>query len=99
KVRQSRRQNGVFKPVRIKENISRDEVAKLERMKIDTPGLSVEMGIKRNYLLGDDGAQVFGYTGEISKEELPVLNLGKPLEKQLRSGDIIGKAGLEKKWD
>ena len=99
KVRASRRQNGVFKPVRIKENITRDDVAKVERMKIDNPGLSVEMGIKRNYLLGQDGAQLFGYTGEISKEELPVLNAGRPGDSKLKAGDIIGKAGLEKRWD
>jgi len=99
KVRASRKQNGVFKPVRIKENVTRDEVAKVERMKIDNPGLSVEMGIKRNYLLGDDGAQVFGYTGEISKEELPVLNGGHQIDGKFKAGDIIGKSGLEKRWD
>jgi penicillin-binding protein 2 len=98
KVRFSRRQNGVFKPVHIKENISRDEVAKIERIKMDTPGLAVEMGIRRNYLLGENGAQFFGYTGEISKEELPILNATKSGEK-FKAGDIIGKAGLEKRWD
>jgi penicillin-binding protein 2 len=99
KVRSSRRQNGVFKPVRIKENISRDEVAVVERMKVDTPGLKVEMAIKRNYLLGENGAQLFGYTGEISKEELPILNVGKNPDAKFKAGDLIGKAGLEKKWD
>jgi penicillin-binding protein 2 len=99
KVKSSRKQNGIFKPVHIKENVSRDEVALIERIKIDTPGLEVEMGIKRNYLLGDNGAQLFGYTGEISKEELPVLNTGRNEETKLRSGDIIGKSGLEKRWD
>jgi len=99
KVRDSRRQNGVFKPVRVKENITRDEVAKVERMKIDNPGLSVEMGIKRNYLLGENGAQLFGYTGEISKEELPVINATRSADNKLKAGDIIGKAGLEKRWD
>ncbi len=74
KVKISRKQNGIFKPTIIKENISSDEVAQVERLKFDTPGLKVVMGIKRNYLLSDNGAQIFGYTGEISKEELPVLN-------------------------
>lgn len=99
KVRFSRRQNGVFKPVRIKENITRDEVARIERMKIDAPGLAVEMGIKRNYLLGENGAQLLGYTGEISKEELPILNAGHSGDSRLKAGDIIGKSGLEKRWD
>ena len=99
KVRASKKQNGVFKAVRIKENISRDEVAKVERMKIDNPGLSVEMGIKRDYLLGEDGAQLFGYTGEVSKEELPILNVTRPVDSKMKAGDIIGKAGLEKRWD
>jgi penicillin-binding protein 2 len=99
KVRSSRKQNGVFKPVRIKENISRDDVARIERMKTDIPGLKVEMAIKRNYLLGENGAQLFGYTGEISKEELPILNSAKTQESRFKAGDVIGKAGLEKRWD
>ncbi len=99
KVKTSRKQNGVFKPVRIKENINRDEVAKIEAVKIDIQGLNVEMGIKRNYLLGENGAQLFGYTGEISREELPVLNSGRNEDNKLRAGDIIGKSGLEKRTD
>lgn len=99
KVKQSRKQNGVFKPVRIKEDINRDEVGHIERMIIDNPGLKVEMAIKRNYLLGENGAQLFGYVSEISKEELPQLNAQRSISNKLRSGDIIGKAGLEKRWD
>ncbi|MDZ4677131.1 MAG: penicillin-binding protein 2 [Oligoflexia bacterium] len=99
KVKSSRKQNGIFKPVAIKENVSRDEVAMVERLKFDTPGLKVVMGIKRNYLLSDNGAQIFGYTGEISKEELPVLNASRTPDNKLRSGDVIGKSGLEKRWD
>ncbi|MBK9293298.1 MAG: penicillin-binding protein 2 [Oligoflexia bacterium] len=99
KVKQSRRQNGVFKPVRIKEDINRDEVGKIERMIIDNPGLKVEMVIKRNYLLDKSGSQLFGYVSEVSKEELPQLNAKRKFEFKLKSGDIIGKAGLEKRWD
>lgn len=99
KVRIGRRKNGVFRPVRIKENVSRDEVIRVERMKIDTPGLGVEMGIRRNYLLGENGAQLFGYTGEISREELPRLNKTRNFKSVLKAGDVIGKSGLEKKWD
>lgn len=99
KVKQSRRQNGVFKPVRVKENVNRDEVAAIERMVIDNPGLKVEMGIKRNFLLDENGAQVFGYVAEISKDELPIVNANRPLDSKLRPGDVIGKAGIEKRWD
>ncbi|MCC6277184.1 MAG: penicillin-binding protein 2 [Oligoflexia bacterium] len=98
-VKQSRKQNGMFKPVIIKENISRDEVAAVERIKFDTPGLRVVMGIKRNYLDGENGAQIFGYTGEVSKQELPVLNRSRTADNKLKAGDVIGKAGLEKRWD
>ncbi len=99
RIKSSRRQNGVFKPVHIKDNLTRDEVAAVERMVIDNPGLKVDMGIKRNYLLNENGAQLFGYTAEISKDELPIVNLNRTAETRMRAGDIVGKAGLEKKWD
>lgn len=99
KVKLSRRQNGIFKPVRVKEDVTRDEVARVETMKIDLPGVKVEMGIKRNYLLDANGAQLFGYTGEISKSELPVFNQGRAADKRFKAGDYIGKSGLEKRWD
>lgn len=91
--------NGKFLPVRIKENLSRDEVARLERLQLDHPGLNINMFIKRTYPLHENAAQLVGYVREISKAELPKLNKNKPKGDRFRQGDIIGKRGLEFKYD
>lgn len=95
KVQKGRRQNGPFSQIRLKENLSREEVFRLKRIRLDTPGLEIRESIVRYYPLLEDGAQLFGYVGEISKRQIPLLN---SLHKDFLSfaqGDIIGKSGLE----
>lgn len=98
-VRKSRVQNGSFRPVRVKDNISRDDVIKVEKLRIKHPGLEVQVSIKRSYLLGPVGAQLLGYVGEISKDELPRFNKDRKAEERFEQGDIIGKSGLEQVLD
>lgn len=95
KVKKSRRQNGPFAQIRLKENLSREEVFRLKRMRLDTPGLEIRESIVRFYPLKDNGAQLFGYVGEISKRQLPVLNEVYKGVLRFDQGDIIGKSGLE----
>lgn len=95
KVQKSRRQNGPFAQIRLKENLSREEVFRLKRMRLDTPGLEIRESIIRYYPLKEDGAQLFGYVGEISKRQLPVLNDFYKGALRFEQGDIIGKSGLE----
>jgi len=95
----SRRRNGHFFPVRIKENVTMDEVARLERLRMDYPGLDIDMGIRRSYHLNESGAQLFGYVGEISEEELRRINAKREREDYLKQGELIGKAGLEHMYD
>lgn len=95
KVDKSRRQNGPFFPVRIKENLTRDEVFRLKRLRLNHPGLDIREAILRSYPLGEDGAQLFGYVGEISKNQLPIFNTKYKGKLKFKQGDIIGKAGLE----
>lgn len=95
KVQKSRRQNGPFAQIRLKENLSREEVFRLKRMRLDTPGLEIRESIVRFYPLRDNGAQLFGYVGEISKRQLPILNEQYKGVLKFDQGDIIGKSGLE----
>ncbi|HEY8269420.1 MAG TPA: penicillin-binding protein 2 [Pseudobdellovibrionaceae bacterium] len=95
KVQKSRKQNGPFSQVRLKENLSREEVFRLKRIRLDIPGLEIRESIVRYYPLKEDGAQVFGYVAEISKRQIPLMN---DLYKNVflfEQGDIIGKSGLE----
>lgn len=97
-VRKSRRQNGPFMGARVKENLNMDEVARLERLRIDHPGLSVDQTILRYYPSDSVGAQLLGYVGEISKRQLQRINRTGN-DANLVQGDIIGQSGLEEVWD
>ncbi len=95
RVQRSRRLNGPFSTIRLKDNLSREEVFRLKRINLDTPGLEIRETIIRHYPLQKNGAQLFGYVSEISKKQLPLLNdLYKGVLK-FEQGDIIGKSGLE----
>lgn len=98
-VRTEKKKNGPFRPVVIKNNLTRDEVARLDRLRINNPGLDIAMTIQRSYLMKQNGAQMFGYVGEISKEELPKLNKKSDVDDQFSQGDIVGKNGLEVVYD
>lgn len=95
KVQKSRRQNGPFAQIRLKENLSREEVFRLKRMRLDTPGLEIRESIIRYYPLKEDGAQLFGYVAEISKRQIPILNELYKNSLKFDQGDVIGKSGLE----
>jgi penicillin-binding protein 2 len=94
KFEKSQKQNGPYSPVKLKENLTRDEVFRLKRIRLDTPGLEIRETVLRSYPLKGDGAQLFGYVGEISKKQIPLYNqIYKGLT--FDQGDIIGKSGLE----
>lgn len=97
-VTKSKRKNGPFEPVRIKEHLTLEEVYQLKLLRIDHPGLNINEVILRNYPLKDNGAQLLGFVGEVSKTQLPILNK-KYKEVRFRQGDHIGKRGLEKYLD
>jgi penicillin-binding protein 2 len=82
-----------FMPVKIKTDLTRDEVAAIESWKIDMPGVQVQEEIKRTNVYGDVAAHLLGYIGEVNGAELPVLNKKSP--GKYRLGDVIGKFGLE----
>jgi penicillin-binding protein 2 len=89
-----RRQHGRFTPVRIKDNLSREEVFRLKRLRLELAGLEVQEKIIRDYPLTHSGAQLFGYMGEINEKQVNQLNQKYP-KHQFRSGDIVGQSGLE----
>ncbi len=98
-VQRSRKLNGPFRAVKLKDNLSRDEIFNLEVIKNDYSGLDIKENVLRSYPLKADGAQLFGYVGEISKRQLPILNEKYGDKLKLQQGDVIGKAGLEEILD
>lgn len=95
KIEKSRRQNGVFAQIRIKDNLSRDEVFRLKRVRLENPGLEIRESIVRSYPFKENGAHLYGYVGEISKKQLPLYNQMYKGQINFEQGDIIGKTGLE----
>jgi penicillin-binding protein 2 len=82
-----------FRPVLIKRNLSRDELAVIETNLFNLPGLSIQVKPQRHYLYGDFASHLIGYLGEISEGQLNTGNF--PENKQ---GDLVGKYGVEGKW-
>ena len=82
-----------FKPILIKKDITRDELAVIETNLFNLPGLTVEPSHQRKYIFGNLASHVIGYLGEISENE---LRSGKYSDNS--SGDLIGKSGVEGRW-
>jgi penicillin-binding protein 2 len=95
KIQKSKRINGPFSLVRLKDNLTREEVFRLKRLRLDTPELEIRESILRHYPLNENGAQIFGYVGEISRNEIGKLNDKYKDAFVFEQGDIVGKSGLE----
>ena len=83
-----------FDPIRIRLDVTQDIVSIIEEQKYLYPGVVIEVQPIRNYILKQEGAHTFGYVSEISDAELE-----KKKDEGYKSGDIIGKFGLEKIYD
>jgi len=80
-----------FRPVLLKQDIGRDVLAAVEAHKVDMPGVSVQVRLRRNYLDGLNASHVIGYLGEVNVDELKSGD-----HPNLRGGDYIGKFGVER---
>ena len=83
-----------FNPIRIKTDVTPDIVAIIEEQKSQYPGVVIEVTPIRDYILKQEGAHTFGYVSEINDAELEKMK-----DEGYKSGDIIGKFGLEKVYD
>ena len=83
-----------FDPIRIKTDVTADIVTIIEEQKNAYPGVVIEVQPIRNYILKQEAAHTFGYVSEISDAELETKKA-----EGYKSGDIIGKFGLEKIYD
>ncbi|MBW1771621.1 MAG: penicillin-binding protein 2 [Deltaproteobacteria bacterium] len=82
-----------FKPLLVEKNISRDDLAIIETNLFNLPGVKIQVRPQRNYAYGEFGCHIIGYLGEISERQLRTDKYPGN-----RSGDLIGKYGVEKKW-
>lgn len=80
-----------YLPVTLQEDINWQTLAYLENHNHEFSGIRTEVKPVRVYHYGDLAANIIGYLGSISKEELAKTN-----RDIYSGGDIIGKRGLEK---
>jgi penicillin-binding protein 2 len=82
-----------FVPVVVRETVSWEELSRIEVNAPELPGVSVEVGLTRQYPFADKASHVVGYVAAVSEDELdgdPVLELPDAR---------IGKSGIEKDKD
>lgn len=78
-------------PIRLAEDLSWDQVAYIENNRMELPGIKIEVVPQRVYHYGNLASHIIGYLGEISQKEL-----SSSAFEGYKSGDMIGKMGLEK---
>lgn len=81
-------------PTRIKSDVGPEIITKIEERREDLPGVVIEVQAVRSYIYNELGAHTFGYVGEISDSQL-----AKGKVNGYKSGDMLGKTGLEQVWD
>jgi penicillin-binding protein 2 len=79
-------------PVTIKESVSQDEVNYILERRSRFPGVFVDDTPLRDYKMGQLAAQLLGYVGEVSDDQLDVRD-------GVRLGEKIGQSGVEAAFD
>lgn len=84
-----------YVPAVLAQDLTQDVVTKIEEKRNELPGVSVDVQPVRYYPHNELAAQVFGYVGQVSEDDL------KRLEGQdgISNMTQIGKAGLEAYYD
>ena len=83
-------QDNLARTIRIKEDLSLDEVALLETFKYELPGVVIQIQPKREYQTNNLGSHIIGYLGEITEAQ---LKSGKFPHNKM--GDDVGRCGVE----
>ncbi|MFI5366564.1 MAG: penicillin-binding protein 2 [Candidatus Binatia bacterium] len=81
-----------FEEITVRRDLSWDELVALETHQLDLPGVSMQITPRRSYPLGTKLAHLLGYVGEASSQDLAA-------DARYHMGDLVGKAGLEKRWE
>jgi penicillin-binding protein 2 len=83
-----------YKPVLLKSDIGREALASIEVNRWDLPGIVVDVSPRRDYIFSPSSAHLLGYMGEINVEELK-----KEIYSDCKTGDFIGKYGIERQYE
>jgi penicillin-binding protein 2 len=83
-----------FKPVRLVDDLSFDQLARVESHLYALAGVNTDVQPRRHYLEGPLAAHLLGSIGQISPRQLE-----KERFEGYRSGDVVGQTGLEAEYE
>ena len=89
----ARNKRGNFTPVKIERQIDFTGLSLLYERRLELSGIDFRAESRRSYLNGVKAPHLFGYLGEISDAELNTFG------QQYSPGDLIGKKGIERKYE
>ena len=92
--RVSQRQGSQLDPVLLRKGVDGRIVTAVEEQKIDLPGVSLQVRPVRTYPNGGSAATLLGYVAEVSQAQLKSKEF-----RDFRSGETMGQAGIERRYD
>ena len=93
KIKKELKRKRSFVPIKVKDNLTWEEVAKIQINAPDLPGIVIDEGLSRYYPYGEKMAHILGYVSSVSENDEkddPLLEV---------PGFKIGKAGIEKRFE
>ena len=81
-----------YQGVVLAQDVTREALAAIEAHQVELPGVSIEVGSKRVYPPDGFAAHLFGYVGQVNARE-------RERFPNYRLGDVLGKFGIEKRWE
>ncbi len=84
-------------PILVKTAVHEDQVMYLQEHQDEFPGVQIVGTYLRDYEYNALAAQVLGYVGEVSPEELEQIEQDN--DRNIRGGEKIGKTGVEAAFD
>ncbi|MDY4840827.1 MAG: penicillin-binding protein 2 [Alphaproteobacteria bacterium] len=93
KIKKEIRRKRSFVPIKIKDNLTWEEVSKIQLNAPSLPGIVIDEGLSRYYPFGEKMMHILGYVSSVSDNDVkddPLLEV---------PGFKIGKAGIEKLFE
>ena len=90
RIKKDLKRNRSFVPIKIRDNLSWEEVSRIQLIAPDLPGIVIDEGLTRYYPFGAGMAHILGYESSVSDKDVkddPLLEV---------PGFKIGKSGIEK---
>lgn len=95
----------LYEPVKLATDVSQQTVNRIEELRLELPGVSIDVEPVRYYPYNDLMGEVLGYVREITAEELEKFNSDDKSQRYTADthnygmGDMIGKVGIEKTYE